>query len=202
MASIPACPLVLLTDRTLLTPNWTLSQAIAPCITGGVNMVILREAELPINARLTIARFAKDGIGGRAPFIVSGTAEFADKAGADGLLIEDQDDSVIEARGILGLNRILGVVSSSLETMRNAQSGGADFALVALDWNDPSAALSVLQRFCGAASIPVIAGVDMDLPLAPRCFGAGASGIAVCSVGMASYDRTGAVRKYSDALKE
>ena len=202
MRLIPARPLLLLTDRTLLTPNWTLSQAVAPCITGGVNMVVLREAELPDNPRLTIARFVKDGVGGRVPFLLSGTPEFALKAGADGLLIEDQSVAPVEARRVVGPDLVLGIVTPSIDSLRAAQSGGADFALVALDWSNPDTALNTLQEFCRAFVIPIIAGVDMDSSFVPRCIQAGAEGVSICSVGMASYDRTGAVRKYSELLKE
>src|SRR5437879_5111112 len=66
MRKVPNPCLALFTERTALRPNVTLAQAVAPAVTGGVNLVVLREDDLPPNHRLTVAQFVRDGVRGRA----------------------------------------------------------------------------------------------------------------------------------------
>src|SRR5688572_15902704 len=140
MRSIPRPCLMLITDRTLLTPNLTLAQAVAPAVTGGVNLVVLRETDLPQGPRLTVARFVLDGIRGRTPMLTSGDPEFAMAAGADGVMVEDYSQAVA-ARARIGPDRILGVALSSAESIAEAESAEADFGLLNLDWADSENAL-------------------------------------------------------------
>jgi thiamine monophosphate synthase len=207
MPKLPLPTLLLLTDRTLLTPNWTLAQSIAPCITGGVNMVVFREDDLPDKPRLILSDFAKDGVAGRVPYLVSGGPEFALKAGADGLQIEPCRDGsrtdqspVLAARHLLEPDRILGVAISSLDSLKSCQAEGVGYALLHLDWTNPEPALGMLERYCQTASIPIIAGLDMPAECAGKCIRVGAAGVAICKVGMASYNRTDASSQYVIAM--
>jgi thiamine-phosphate pyrophosphorylase len=209
MRKLPLPSLFLLTDRTLLTPNWTLAQTVAPCITGGATIIVFREDDVPDKSRLVVFDFVRDGVGGRVPIIVSGSPEFAIKAGADGLQIEQTiwsggseaaQSPISAAREVLGPDRIVGVAISSLESLDVAQSGGADYALIVPDWTNPKSAVGIIGRYLQAASIPIIVGLDMPVACASMGMDCGAAGVAICSVGMASYDRTSAVREYWAAL--
>ncbi len=115
MPGIPNPCLMLLTDRTRLTPNWTLAQAVAPAITGGCNLIALREMDIPANHRLTIARFVADGVKGRVPFLTSDDAEMAGRIGAQGVHISGTGVSIAEARERVGQEGIVGASISSRE---------------------------------------------------------------------------------------
>ncbi len=191
---------MLMTDRRLLSPMWTLAQCVAPTVTGGVNLVVFCETDLPVSPRLTVARFVRDGVGGRAPYLLAGDPAFAMKAGAEGAHLEDEERSVAEARAQLGPNRLLGATVQTLDGAQRAEAEGADYLLVYLDWARPDEALSILRVYCEAVSIPVIAGLDMSVEQAAACRAAGAAGVAICAPGMAAYDRTAAARAYRAAL--
>ena len=200
MRSIPSPCLAAITDRTLLSPNWTLAQAIAPAVTGGVNFVIFREDELPSSARLTLCAFARDGVRGRAPLVTSGSPEFTSDAGAEGIHLED-DSSITAARARVGPDCYVGVTIRRPEHARAAASGGADYGLAILDWSYPDRALKLLLSICSGISLPIIAGVDMRVESVADCMRAGAAGAAICSPVMEAYDRTAAAKSYWDALQ-
>jgi thiamine monophosphate synthase len=202
MPELPIPCLMLLTDRTLLPPNWTLAQAVAPCVTGGVNLVALREADLPAGPRKTVARFVRDGIRGRCPLLLAEGALREMPDDADGVVLEE-DAPVGETRAALGPERPLGVMVRTPEAAQAAE--GADFALVLFDWTGRDAAQRIIARiadFRAATGLPLIAGLDAPVEHVRACVAAGASGIALCSVGMQSADRAAAMRAYREALRQ
>ncbi len=192
--------LMIVTDRTLLSPNWAMAQAIAPAITGGATAVIFRETDLPPGPRRAVACFVKDGVRGQVPLIVAGDPRFAVSIGADGVLIENQSLSVDEARSIVGSRSHVGAAATSLEQAAEVSSAGADFVLINLDWNDTNRSLELLLRYAEMCSAPVIAAMDMPVSTVAKCLGAGAAGVAICEPAMAAYNRTSSVRAYAGAL--
>lgn len=175
---LPDPCLALFTDRTALRPNVTLAQAVAPAVTGGVNLVVLRESDLPANHRLTVAQFVRDGIRGRAPYLMAEDPKLALEVGADGV----HADSIDALRGIreaIGGERVLGVTVLKPEELRVAADLGADYALVPLDWSNSMGALALLSAFTLGAPLPILTGFDPPLEQARACREAGAAGIAV-----------------------
>ena len=199
MTGIPRPCLMLITDRTLLTPNWTLGQALAPAVTGGVNLVVLRETDLPKGPRLTVARFVLDGIRGRVPMLTSGDPGFAMEAGADGVMVEHPEQAA-DAREVIGPERILGVVLSSPNAAGEAESARADFGLLNLDWANTEGALDIARRFLSITRLPLITGVDVPIDLVQACVNIGSAGVAVCAPGMSAYNRTEAAQLYARSL--
>lgn len=204
MPKLPSPCLMLLTDRTRLSPNWTLAQAVAPAVTGGCNMVVLRETDLPPTARATVAGFVRDGVKGRVPLVLAGDPAFAVARGADGaqLNIWTAEEEVAEARAALGAERLLGVRVLNGEEARQAEAGGADYAMVEYDWSAPDAALRHLRALAQGPSIPLIVGTDVPLERVRECLEAGAAGVAVCDAAMSAYNRTEACGAYRRALEE
>jgi thiamine-phosphate pyrophosphorylase len=200
MPDLPTPCLMLLTDRTQLTPNWTLAQAIAPAITGGVNLVVLRETDLPSGPRQTVARFVKDGVKGRVPYVLMGDPRLAQEIGADGVHLEGENLAVAAVRAEIGNERLLGVTVQTLEEAQLAGEAGADYLLIYVEWSQSEAALNIVREFCGSSKIPVIVGPDVPLEQAGACRTAGAAGVAITSQGMAAYDRTSAAQSFSNAL--
>ena len=200
MPAIPAPCLAAITDRTLLSPNWTLAQAIAPAVTGGINFVIFREGELPLSARQNLWEFTRDGVRGRAPIITSDSPQFARDVGAEGVHLEG-DASVHDARAIVGPDSYVGVTIRDPGHALSAASEGANYGLDVLDWSQPESALGLLRAICSGTSLSIIAGVDMPVDSVADCLRAGAAGVAVCTAAMSAYDRTAAAKSYWDALQ-
>lgn len=186
------------TDRTLLTPNWTLAQAIAPAVTGGANFVLFREADLPPVPRTSVFRFVVDGVKGRVPLVVQGTPDWCVKVGALGVHLEGGNVSISEARAQIGPDRWLGVTATTLDEAAAALD--ADYVLIYVDWSDPPSALKIVERFASASQVPLMVGPDVPLEHAAACLSAGAAGICVIHAAMAAYDRTGELRRYAAAL--
>jgi thiamine-phosphate pyrophosphorylase len=183
-----------------LTPNWTLAQAVAPAVTGGANLVVLRETDLPNGPRLTVARFVKEGVQGRVPYLLAGAPRLAVEVGADGAHLEDDTASVAEARAILGPERLLGIHVLTIEDALLAEEEGANYLFIEGDWTDGPSVLPRLRKIRKATSLPILIGTDVPLERVAACMMAGASGVAVCSPAMAGYNRTEAMRAYVEAL--
>lgn len=198
---LPQPCLAVVTDRTLLTPLWTLAQAIAPLVTGGANLVIFREVDLPDTPRLSVARFVADGVRGRVPWIAAGAPEFARKAKAGGVLLEENEPDIPAARAILGPEALIGVAPAALDAARLAARTDADFMLLNLDWSEPEKAISTLTAYLVLFTGPVIAGIDPATTDIPAILPTGASGVAICRPAMAGYDRTALARAYRGALE-
>lgn len=183
--------LAVVTDRTRLAPRWALAQAVAEAVTGGANLVILNEPDLPRPALATLARFLRDGIAGRASWVLVGSAESARACGADGALVGVGD--LAAARHALGESGLLGAIVRSESDARAAIH--ADFFYAAVDWA-ASDTLSLVTALCRAASVPVIAGMDPTPDQARAARAAGAAGIALCQGPMAAEHRAALVREY------
>jgi thiamine-phosphate pyrophosphorylase len=176
-----------------------LAQAVAPAVTGGVNLVVLREHDLPPAPRLSLARFVREGVGGRVPFLVTGSPDWIEKAGADGFHLEEGIAPVAKARAAIGPHRLLGVtLDPAAQPPEDLLQ--ADYLLLPLNWQNPGTLLPRLRQWTERYPLPVIAGVDPPQELVSHCLEAGASGIALSGLVMRAYDRTAMVRTYARAL--
>ena len=198
MPDLPRPCLMVLTDRTLLTPNWALAQAVAPAIMGGANFVVFREADLPPVPRASVFRFVRDGVRSRVPLVIQGTPETALRLEADGVHLENVQATTTEAREQLGVDRWVGRTVTTLDDA--AHAGHTDYGVIHLDWSDPAAALRVVEHYVAVSRVPLVAGSDVPVEYAAECLKAGASGVGIMLAAMAAYDRTSAVRQYADAL--
>lgn len=200
MPTIPSPCLLLLTDRTRISPNWTLAQAVAPAITGGCNLVVLRETDIPSNHRLTVARFVRDGVKGRIPFLIGGDASLAAGIGAQGVHLSAAGPGVAVARESLGPDALIGVSVRDRTEAEMASAEGADYLLIEYDWSAPDRVWEHFRELRTGLTVPVIIGTDMDVALVPDCVVARAAGVAICAPAMSAYDRTSACRAYVEAL--
>ncbi len=106
-----------------------------------------------------------------ATFIVNDRVDAAIAVGADGVHLGQDDFPLCEARRLLGMDKIIGVSTHSMEEALSAESGGADYigfgpvfqTDTKKDALDPRG-LSELNGIARHISIPVIAigGINMD----------------------------------------
>lgn len=200
MMNLPTPCLMLLTDRTRVTPNWTLAQAVAPAITGGCDAVVYRETDLPANHRLTVARFIRDGVKGRVPLIVADDPALASSVGAQGIHLSSALADIRSTREAAGASILLGVSVRDRAEAEAAASQGAAYLLIEYEWSNPARVLDHFRVLREGIAVPFIIGTDMPVELVRECLAAGAAGIAICAPAMSAYDRTAACRAYAEQV--
>ena len=82
---LPTPTLMLVTDRRLAGGGDALVRAVAEAVEGGVNVVQLREKDLPPAELLPLACRLREVTAGRALLLVNGPPDLALEAGADGV---------------------------------------------------------------------------------------------------------------------
>ena len=196
--SLPEPCLCLVTDRNLVDEG-TLIERIGEAVAGGVNMVQLREKDLPGQQLLKLALDIKQEIKGQAMLIVNERADVAVAARADGLQLGEQALPLAAARQIVGPHALIGRSVHSLEGAIKAQAEDADYLVVGTMYatgshtqTTPSgpqllrqvAKLPELQF----ASLPLIGIGGITAGNLGEVILAGASGVAVITSILASPD--------------
>lgn len=121
------CILYAITDRTWLNGR-TLEDVIEQSLIGGVDIVQLREKNLDFNAFLDSAiKIKKLTEKYQVPLIINDNLDVCIQSNADGIHIGQGDISLVEARKILGKDKIIGVTAKTIEQAQQAQLNGADY---------------------------------------------------------------------------
>ena len=149
----------------------TLPEVIRESLEGGATFMQIREKNLPYDEFLALAKEVKKVTDEfRVPYVVNDEVEIAKAIDADGVHIGQSDKALVDARKILGPDKIIGVYAQTVEQAVEAQKNGADYLGVGsifttstkLDADDVS--LETLRAICDAVSIPVVAigGIKED----------------------------------------
>lgn len=162
--------LYLVTDRGLLGGK-DLVTTVEQAVRGGVTVVQVREKNLSSREFLEIALAVKAVTDKyKVPLIINDRADIALAVDAAGLHIGQDDLPLEAARKLLGVNKIIGVSTATLEEALLAQNQGADYlgvgAIFPTNTKDDadSVSLTQLQAIKGAVHIPVVAigGINGD----------------------------------------
>lgn len=143
-----------------------------------------------------------------APFVINDDVDFAQKINADGIHIGQDDISCINARLLLGHEKIIGVSVHTTEQACVAQAEGADYlgvgALFSTATKSDSSlvSLEVLTAICEAVTIPVVAIGGLNEKTIPQLIGTGIDGVAVVSALFASQDICGAAKQLRSLADE
>ena len=203
--SLPEPCLCLVTDRKVVDEG-TLIERVSEAVAGGVNMVQLREKDLPGQQLLNLALDIKQEIKGRAMLIVNERADVAVAAGADGLQLGEQALPLAAARQIVGPQALIGRSIHSPEGAIKAQAEGADYLVVGPIYatgSHPQTVPAGPQLLKQVAQLPEIRSVSLPLigigGITAENLGevilAGASGVAVITSILASPDPGQQARK-------
>lgn len=149
----------------------TLPEVIRESLEGGATFMQIREKNLPYDEFLALAKEVKKVTDEfKVPYVVNDEVEIAKAIDADGVHIGQSDKALVEARKILGSDKIIGVSAQTVEQAVEAEKNGADYLGVGsifttstkLDADDVS--LETLRAICDAVSIPVVAigGIKAD----------------------------------------
>ncbi|HEX8966722.1 MAG TPA: thiamine phosphate synthase [Chloroflexota bacterium] len=205
--SLPAAPLLLLvTDRTRYGDR-TLEDIFVPALSGGVNMIELREADM--NARDLLGeaeRLRKLALGG-VPLIVHDRVDVAVAAGADGVHMSGEGLPIWAAKQA-GHGVLVGKSVSSLAEAVAAEQGGADYLVLEPVFFSHYAqdrtpiGPTVVRRIKARVHLPLLAGGGITAGHAHQVIAAGADGVSVTTEIVDAQDPRAAARSLHEAMRE
>ena len=137
----------------------------------------------------------------KVPFVINDNIEIAQKSGADGVHVGQDDMPVEEVRKILGEDKIIGVSAHNVEEALKAQKGGADYLGVgavcqtATKSDASVVSMEEMKKICESVSIPVVAIGGIHKDNLSMLENTGVDGIAVVSAIFAAKDIKEAARE-------
>lgn len=197
----------LVTDRKHC-PGGDLVSAVGKALEGGVRAVQLREKDLPGRELFRLAsrlRRLTEPFG--AMLLINDRVDVAMAVGADGVHLGVLSLPPGEARRLLGASSVIGCSTHNAQELRDAETGGADFATFGPVYPTPSKAaygppvgMPALAAACRTARIPVFAigGVgrgNVEETLRTGCFG-----VAMISGIVAARDPRAAAAEIADRI--
>lgn len=175
------------TDRAWLGDK-SLSMVVREALEGGASFIQLREKNLPFDEFLAEANEIKELCKEyMVPFVINDNVDVALACDADGVHLGQDDMSPIEARKMLGDNKIIGISAVNLEQAILAEKQGADYlgvgAVFPTSTKEDAAYVSYeeLKKICEAVSIPVVAIGGIGANNIMELKGSGIDGISVVS---------------------
>jgi thiamine-phosphate pyrophosphorylase len=205
--NLPSAPLLLLvTDRTRYGDR-SLEDIFVPALSGGVNMIELREGDLTARDLLGEAeRLRKLALGG-VPLIVYDRVDVAVAARADGVHVT-ADSLPISAAKQAGRGVLVGKSVTSVAEAVAAEQSGADYLVVEPVFFSHYAqdrsplGPTVVRRIKAKVHLPLLAGGGITAGNAHQVIAAGADGVSVTTEIVDADDPRGAARSLQQAMRE
>jgi thiamine-phosphate pyrophosphorylase len=205
--NLPSAPLLLLvTDRSRYGDR-SLEDIFVPALSGGVNMIELREADMTARDLLGEAeRFRKLALGG-VPLIVYDRVDVAVAARADGVHVT-ADSLPISAAKQVGRGVLIGKSVTSVAEAVAAEQAGADYLVVEPVFFSHYAqgrsplGPTVVRRIKAKVHLPLLAGGGITAGNAHQVIAAGADGVSVTTEIVDADDPRGAARWLQEAMRE
>ncbi len=206
-ASLPAPCLCLVTDRSAVERG-TLVSRVARAVEGGVDIVQLREKDLPGGELLRLAGDLKRAIQGKASLVINERIDVAMAAGCEGVQLGEEAVPVDLARRILGPGCLIGRSVHSVAGAAAAQSQGADFLVAGTMFASRThpgaepAGPALVRSITENCDLPAIGIGGINAGNLGEVLAAGASGVAVITSILAAPDPQEAAREMKLALLE
>ena len=105
---------------------------------GGVNLVQMREKDLPDAEQLELAKRLREAIAGRALLFVNDSTSVAEAAGADGVHLGEKSRTVASVRSASNGRLLIGRSVHDVAGAREAATQGADLLTVGAVYESPS----------------------------------------------------------------
>jgi thiamine-phosphate pyrophosphorylase len=202
---LPGPCLCLVTDRRI-TGETELVYRVSEAVAGGVNMVQLREKDLPGGRLLALAETLKDALGDAALLVINERVDVAAWVNSDGVQLGEDALPVAAARAIVGPDVLVGRSVHSLDGAVQAAEQGADFLVVGTMFVSPShpgeepAGPGLVRRIAAECSLPIIGIGGINLSNVGQVMDAGASGVAVISSILSATDPKEAARRMKETM--
>ncbi len=204
---LPQPCLCLVTDRGI-AGGPELVRRVAEAVAGGVDLVQLRDKELPGGKLLRLAQELQRTIAGRALLVINERADVAAACDAGGVQLGEDALPVAAARRILGPGKLIGRSVHSLEGAAQAAAQGAGFLVVGTMYATashpglPPAGPELVRRIAGSCTIPIIGIGGIQAGNAAPVVQAGACGVAVITSILAAPQPREAARRLKQTLLE
>jgi len=199
--------LLLITDRHRLRGR-PLEEVVSQAVDGGVNVVQLREKDLPTRELYECAITLHAVLRGRALLLVNDRADLALAAGADGVHLPERSLPVRSVRQLAGASCIIGKSVHSVDAALQAAAEGADYLEIGTVYETASKAdaepggVELVRSVCESVSLPVVAVGGITSTNAAEIVRAGAEGVAVIGAIMDPADPSGAAAALRRALDD
>ena len=204
---IPTPCLCLVSERRLCHSNAReLEERVVRAVNGGVNMVQLREKDIPGGQLLDLADRLRKVTEGSALLFINERVDVAIASGADGVQLGEDGVPVEAARKVAGESLLIGRSVHSLERALVAAGMGADFLVVGTVFPTGShpgaepAGPQLLSDIAGSMSIPFAAIGGISAANVGEVIAGGASGAAVIRAILAAEDPEQAARELKEAI--
>ena len=205
--AIPRPCLCLVTDRSL-SGSTSLVSRVIQAVEGGVDMVQLREKDLPGSPLLKLAQSLKDAIQDKALLIINERVDITQIIRASGVQLGEDGLPVEPARYLLGQGSLIGRSVHTVTGAKLAQTQGADFLVAGTMYATRShpgatpAGPGLVEQMAEKCRLPIIGigGITPD-NLGP-VIQAGAGGVAVITSILASDQPRRAAEELKQALLE
>ena len=194
-SSIPAPSLCVVTDRTLFPEGSShMIRCVEAAVAGGVNIVQLRERDLPGAPLLELAQHLRRITQGTALLVVNERLDVATACGADGVQLGEAGMSVKAARAVVGDDMLIGRSVHSVDGAVTAEEQGADYLVAGTifasrthEGIDP-AGPGLLTGIARRVHLPILGIGGISIDNIDRVIKAGATGAAVISAILGSDD--------------
>ena len=162
-----------------------LYESVEKALQGGVTMIQYRQKPKPLEPVAILLKnlCAKY----KVPFIINDDVELAKKIDADGVHVGQSDMTLLEARKILGPNKIIGVTAKTIEQARIAEKNGADYlgsgAVFGTSTKKDAKPmeLTLFREICKSVNIPVVAIGGVNESNIDQLENTSLSGVAIVS---------------------
>ncbi len=204
--SLPIVALV--TDRRRSDGVDGLVSAVAEAVRNGVNLVQMREKDLPDAAQLDLAKRLREATDGKALLFINDSVSVAEASGADGVQLGEQSRTVAAARATASRPILIGRSVHDATGTGDAASQGTDLLVVGSVFDSPThpgqapAGLGLVQETANVSDVPVIGIGGITAANAGEVIAAGAAGVAVISGILAAPDPGRAAARLAAAVRE
>lgn len=204
MPSLPVPCLCLVTDRKL--GGDSLEEKVAAAVSGGVDMVQLREKDLPGGELLELALKLRSITQGKALLVVNDRLDVALAAEADGLHLPQDSLAVHHARRVVPSHLLVGKSVHDITNASLAAIEGADYLVLGTIFptsshpGAPTAGLNLISKVTRRVDAPVLAIGGVSSRNVASVVVAGAKGIAVITAILGAPDPERAARELKQSL--
>lgn len=185
-SALPHPIVALVTDRNLAGGPDALVDAVARAVDNGVNLVQMREKDLPDAVQLELAQRLREVTNGKALLFINDSVSIAEASGADGVHLGENSRSITSARARAARPLLIGRSVHGVDAAREAAAQGADLLVVGTVYDSPThpgqpPAGVGLIGWCAQPGVPVLGIGGITAQNAGAVMQAGASGVAVIS---------------------
>lgn len=185
---------------------------VAAALDGGVDVVQLREKDVPVRERLDVGRELRT-LTRRAgvPLIVNDRVDLALALDADGVHLGDDDLPIEAARDLMGADAIIGRSVSFVDDAVAAENAGADYLGVGavyatgskedIDDDEFEIGPERIGAIADAVSIPIVGIGGITADNAAPVVKAGAEGVAVITAITRADDPVAATRRLAETVE-